>query len=300
MIERTDIRVYQLLKLVVTLLLSALLILLILLRPPETEVTTNSYLPFLTTTALPTAEIMTPTLDLSPVVSVTVELHTSAPNLPTLILPERAFVGREVTLSGSAAPHSQLQILMNGQVLSQIQVGSDGQWLYNTTFNESGAHQLSVQKLDLGGLVVASSEPARLEVAVVPTINLPAEAVVTRDVTFNGTGQPGSPLQLLIDGQVVSQNQVGEHGQWSASTRFDEPREYQVSVQALDENGAVLISSETNVLLVAVATPTFNVPIGISAGSDLSLNGTGEPDSHLEIMINGQVVGSTTVGGDGL
>lgn len=301
MIERmmADIRAYHFLKLVVTLLLSALLLLLILLRPPETEVTANTYLPVLTSGSLPTAQIITPTIELSPVVSVTPEVEGLAESVPTLILPERAFVGREVSLTGRGIPDSPLQILMNGQVLSQIQVASDGQWLYKTTFNESGAQQLRVESLDQGGLVIASSEPALLKVAVAPTLNLPEKASVTSDVILNGTGQVGSPLQLLIDGQVVSLNQVAEDGQWSASTRFDEPREYQVSVQALDENGTVLVASETEVLLVTVATPTLNVPIGISAGSDLSLNGTGEPDSLLEIMINGQVVGSTTVNGDG-
>ncbi len=70
------------------------------------------------------------------------------------------------------------------------------------------------------------------------------ELISGEELVFAGTGEPGTEVEIVIDGQVVGVTQVGDDGTWSFTTTVDEPGEYEVSLNALDADGQVAASSE--------------------------------------------------------
>lgn len=178
---------------------------------------------------------------------------------------------------------------------------------------------------------VATEEAAAPIEVTAPTLDQPGE-VTAGEVTLTGSGEPGSEVEIVVDGKVVGKTTVGSDGKWSFAADLPNPGEYQVSVQSVDADGKILAASEAVALAVTapaeapvaaateevaepaatpeatateeaavsteMAAPTLDRPGEVTAG-EVTLTGTGEPGSDVEIVVDGQVVGKTTVGRDG-
>ena len=229
---------------------------------------------------------------------------------PTLNLPAAGgeLTGGELMLTGTGEPGSEVRVLVDGESVGVAQVGSDGNWSLTAELDEPGEHEIVVQALDAGGEVVAASEPILLTVAApvaAPTLDSLTEGaeLPSGELTLTGTGEPGSEVQILVDGEVVGVVRVDSDGNWSLIAELDEPGEHDIVVQALDAGGEVVAASEPILLTVAapIAAPTLDFPTeGAELPSgELTLTGTGEPGTEIEILDNGVVVGATQVGEDG-
>ena len=79
------------------------------------------------------------------------------------------------------------------------------------------------------------------------------------EVTLTGTGEPGSEVEVVVDGKPVGTATVDSEGKWSLPTELTEPGDYEISVQSVDANGQVLAASEATELTVTeeaeAATP---------------------------------------------
>lgn len=153
---------------------------------------------------------------------------------------------------------------------------------------------------------------------VVPTIDLPEGQLTPGRVTLSGTGEPGTTVQIVVDGNVVDVVPVADDGTWSFGATLNEPGEYEVSLNTMDVGSRIVNSSEPVVVTVAALEaeapspteePTISVApdevaspqlISPQAGDRvlagrLTLRGTGEPGSTLAIEVNGEAIGTTTV-----
>jgi outer membrane biosynthesis protein TonB len=253
----------------------------------------------------PPTAISEPTAPPAPVtVEATAEPEIAA---PVVNLPGGEVAPGQVALAGTGEPGSEVEVVIDGQVVGKTAVGSDGTWSFTADLPEPGDYQISVQNVDASGQVIAASEPAALTLTTppvtAPTLDRPSGELTAGPVTLTGSGEPGFQVEVVVEGQVVGKATVGDDGTWSLTAELSSAGDYEIRVQSVDADGQVLAASETIKLTVAaakeVAPPTFDLPGGNLTGGPVTLTGTGEPGSEVEIVIDGRVVGRTTVGSNG-
>ncbi len=239
-------------------------------------------------------------------------------SLPSFEMPDldlgNLFAGDEVDLSGTGEPGSEVAIVADGEVVGNATVGEDGTWSFPWPSGEAGDYELQVQTLDADGNVVNESDPFTLSFAL-PEIALPSFELPDLDldnllagdeVELGGVGEPGSEVAIVADGEVVGTATVGEDGTWSFPWPSGEAGDYELQVQTLDEDGNVV--NESDPFTLSFSLPDFTVPIlelpdfdlgGFFAGSESTLTGAGEPGNQVEVVVDGEVVGTAIVGEDG-
>jgi hypothetical protein len=127
-----------------------------------------------------------------------------------------------VALTGSGEPGSEVQVVVDGQVVDGTQVGADGNWSLEISVTEAGEHEFAVQTIDASGAVVAGAEPVSVSLApivlevVAPDLLFPADGadVLTGQLTLIGTGGPGTEVEIVDGSVVLGTAQVGADGEW--------------------------------------------------------------------------------------
>ena len=243
-------------------------------------------------TATPVIEMAPPTLDVS--------------NLGTVPL------GEDLSLSGAGEPGSELDIVVNGQVIGTTTVGADGTWRFSLSINEPDDYELQVRAVDANGhemtseITTLSVTAPEIEIAV-PALNLAAlgDLVAGEDVDLSGAGEPGSKVAIVANGQAIGTAPVGDNGAWYYSFLFNDPGDYNLQILTLDADGNIINRSDPFPLSVAspeVVSPAFDASqlSDLVAGDEIDLSGASEPGYKVAIATNGQVVAATTIGDDGL
>jgi LysM repeat protein len=224
-----------------------------------------------------------------------------------------------VTLEGTGTPGSTVQIMVDGEAMGEVTVGDDGTWVYPATLSP-GEHQLQARALDDEGAVVGSSEAMAVEVPtptatplpiIAPTLDTPATPDAEGRVTLEGTGTPGSMVQIIVDGEAVEDVTVGDDGTWAYPATIA-PGEHQLQARALDDEGTVVAESRAITFAVPMppgtptATPepvtalTMEIPTESDAGGNVTLRGTGAPSGGtVQIVVDSEVLEDVTVGESG-
>src|SRR5262245_951674 len=65
---------------------------------------------------------------------------------------------------------------------------------------------------------------------VAPALTLPAGERVAGEIELNGIGEPGSELEIAVDGQVVGTATVGSDGNWQTAVELPNAGDYEVQV----------------------------------------------------------------------
>ena len=298
-------QIFDRLKLVVAAILLIIIILLLWRCSPTGRTAAPAPTPIAQVAAPPTpAPAATATPEPTPE-------PTPAVGAPTLDLPDGALKAGKVTLSGTGTPGSKVRVIVDGQEAGTAEVGPDGRWSLPVEFDGPGQRRVQLEAVDDSGTVLAASEPKSLDVApaFVPlavqvpdrgTLLPPGEEPATTRLTLSGTGEPGATVEVWAGDQLLGTTRVGSDGTWT----FDQEvalaaGHHDVVVRMLDADGNVLGASDP--FRVEVAEPTVAAPtVRLQAdGDELILEGTGAPGSRLQIVIDGQVVETVTVGEDG-
>ncbi len=145
-------------------------------------------------------------------------------------------------------------------------------------------------------------EPA-VELAL-PAIN-PPELDTEGGLSLSGTGEPGATVELWAGDTLLGETAVGADGTWSWSGTL-EPGEYQLVARTVDDAGEILNESEAVEVSVEgaaegaaeAAPPVLDEP-QVGATGTITLTGTAEPGTTVEILEDGEVVGTAQVGEDG-
>jgi len=163
---------------------------------------------------------------------------------------------------------------------------------------------------------------------VIDTTTLTA-TLVSGQLRLQGTGQPTTTLQILLDGELVGVTTVDATGRWQLPLLLEQPGAHQIQVRPLGLTGVptaavdLVIATPTATTPprstepadetathtpepTATATPTLIPPIidttaltGPLPSGAVRLQGKGEPGAALQILVDGELAGVTTVDGDG-
>jgi hypothetical protein len=233
---------------------------------------------------------------------------------PTLDVPAAGFstTDSEFNLTGTGAPGSVVQVVVDGVAAGVTRVGDGGAWALKISLTEPGQHEVRVQRLNTGGAVMAEAGPFSITLAppvvevTPPSLNLPLGAQLDAGpLTLTGRGEAGSRVQVLVDGQVAGETRVGDDGAWSLELSLTQPGEHELALRSLDAGGAVVAeAAPVKVTLAAPAVEKATLSLNLPAGADLkvgtlTLTGSGEPGSVVQVVADGQIVGMTQVGDDG-
>jgi large repetitive protein len=262
------------------------------------------------TATAPVVAQVTPT---QPMPTVTQPMPTATqPVVPRLTSPVAGanLSDSEVTLKGTGQPGSTVQVLVNGTVVGEAVVGADGTWTLAVDLGKPGSYTLSAQVLDASGKPVAASDPLAVVLAApIPAIVAPVlispsagDQLTVGQVTFKGTGAPGSEVEIVLDGKAIGKAKVDSDGTWSFTTELGQPGTHLVQARALDATGKIVAESALVSLSVAAAVvkPAITSP---TAGASLpsgpmTLVGTGKAGDELEIVDGGKIVSTVKVGAD--
>jgi hypothetical protein len=233
---------------------------------------------------------------------------------PTLDVPAAGFstTDSEFNLTGTGAPGSVVQVVVDGVAAGVTRVGDGGAWALKISLTEPGQHEVRVRRLNTGGAVMAEAGPFSITLAppvvevTPPSLNLPLGAQLDAGpLTLTGRGEAGSRVQVLVDGQVAGETRVGDDGAWSLELSLTQPGEHELALRSLDAGGAVVAeAAPVKVTLAAPAVEKATLSLNLPAGADLkvgtlTLTGSGEPGSVVQVVADGQIVGMTQVGDDG-
>ena len=217
---------------------------------------------------------------------------------PTLTAPApgETLTGETIALAGTAEPGSTVEIVIDGRVVGVAPVGNDGTWAFSASVTEPGPHEIGLNTLDPEGQVVAAAPPISLSVAAPPaeidppilTAPAPGETLTGETIALAGTAEPGSTVEIVIDGHVVGVAPVGNDGTWAFSAPVTEPGPHEIGLNTLDPEGQVVAAAPPISLSVAappveIDPPTLTAPAPgeTLTGETIALAGTAEPGSTV-------------------
>ena len=278
--------------------------------------------------------------------SVVVDL--TAPTVPTLdtvsdnvpggvtgnLISGQATNDNTPTISGTGQAGSTIYIMNNGTQLGTTTVDGNGNWSFTpTTPLDDGSYSLRAYATDAAGNASANSSVFAFTVDTagpgVPVVTSVIDDVApitgtltsgnsTNDArpTFNGTGDVGSTVHVIVDGNEIGTAVVNAQGSWTftpGTDLIDGP--HAITFNATDAAGNVGTATAPFNLTVDTGVPSAPV---ISAAADNvgsiqtpltsgqstddttpTLSGTATANATVTIYENGQPVGTALADGTG-
>lgn len=212
-------------------------------------------------------------------VSLTVAAAAPAISAPTLKSPsgtDRLPAG-EVMFSGTGAPGTEVEIVVDGKAVGTAKISTDGTWTLAAQIDGAGTRAVQVRALDASGQSVAESAPVSLSfeaATVAPKITSPAmnANLSGGEVPLTGTGTPGNEIEILDGGKVVGKVKVGADGTW----RFSFKPAAGVHELAARESGEQASSQDS--VKVTVAAPPL---LPASGAPCVGLRGRVQGDTYV-------------------
>lgn len=178
-------------------------------------------------------------------------------------------------VSGTGTPGAQVRVAIDGLEAGLVTAGADGRWTL-TAEVAPGEHTIAVEALDAAGQVAAAAPPLRIAApapATAPAFEAPTGPLAAGPTTLQGTGAPGSRVQIMVDGQPAGTATVGADGRWAFEAALT-AGQHEIAVNALDAAGQVAASSAEAVLTVSAAAAATPAPT-VSAACR-----PGDPDAY--------------------
>ncbi|QVV61185.1 BapA/Bap/LapF family large adhesin [Leclercia sp. Colony189] len=220
-------------------------------------------------------------------------------------------------LTGTGVAGSTVRILDNGQQIGTALVDGSGNWRFTPdTDLAQGPHELRVSATDAAGNVSGTSPAFSLNVdTVAPLAPVLANVVddvgtltgtvnnggITNDTrpTFNGTGEAGSIVTILVDGEAVGTAVVNAAGNWTFTpdTALAEGLR-SVTFTATDPAGNTGPASAAFTLTVdttAPAAPTILAAADNVGSIQTPLTVSGQVTDDPTPTLSGQAAASATV-----
>jgi hypothetical protein len=121
-------------------------------------------------------------------------------------------------------------------------------------------------------------------------------------VRIVGTGKPGTEVQIVAGNSVIASIVVPDNGDWSFDVVFAAPGLQLIGCQGVDSSGQELFLRPASYVIVAPApTPSLDMTTleGVLAPGEIPLIGAGEPGATVQVLVNGDLVGKTSVDANG-
>lgn len=230
---------------------------------------------------------------------------------PTVTLATEELKPGRIPLSGTAEPGTSLSIELNGEQIGEVQADDQGEWSFTMEGVQAGDHVVRVWAVDGSNTQHTASRALSFSIANQtwpPVITPPEGELDPAEITIQGSGTPGTTVELVRDGVTIAQATVDDNGLWSVKTDVSS---YITSFQAIGYTSDGQEIGRSEVLRLRVPAAAELVPIGepcltdivpdddggVTAtfswagrgepGTLLSLEGTAELEQTLEIDASG-------------
>ena len=166
--------------------------------------------------------------------------------------------------SGTAAPGETVTITSNGMIVGTAIADESGNYAISVPA-EAITGEVQMQVVDAAGNITQQSEPLKLNTRP-PSLDLSPDLPVDPDsgavsvpaepagIVLNGLGEPGTQVELLVDGVSAGSAVVDGSGAWSLPLNLP-AGSYTVQLNTLDPGGA-LLASATPITITVGEAPT--------------------------------------------
>ncbi|HFC12655.1 MAG TPA: Ig-like domain repeat protein, partial [Anaerolineae bacterium] len=232
-----------------------------------------------------------------------------------------------VQFTGTAAAGQKVDLFVDNVYLATTSADNIGQWYYAGLIEEEGRHELLLKaKLEDGTLfstpalpfeidlravsegesltargssveyLLQQGEEAQMAEIAAPTIDSGrhGQNVDAGRFTLNGNGVAGRKVRVFANGVALGLATVTNAGTWSYTTDLATTGDY--TFRAEDAELANLTTDQFSVnVRPIVQRPTLKIVSGRDHSTVIPLAGTGEPNTTLAIMQNGEQIGLVNV-----
>ncbi|MFZ5441865.1 MAG: Ig-like domain-containing protein, partial [Myxococcota bacterium] len=229
------------------------------------------------------------------------------PAVPTLSSPSDGSIGSDTTptFSGTAEPGSTVTVRVDGEIVCTATATASGDFSCTPTVAlREGAHVVTASAANAGGSSAESTANRFIIDATAPLTPVvvgPANQSTTTDTTpaIVGTGEPGSTIDVRIDGASVGSTTVAADGTWSFTPAALSLGAHTVSARATDVAGNPSLPSNTNTFTVvapSAARPTLDQPADNSAldTAQPTFSGTAPAGAMVTVRVDGVPVCTAT------
>jgi uncharacterized surface protein with fasciclin (FAS1) repeats len=216
----------------------------------------------------------------TPVTEGGAEITTPVAETPVISPPPDALSTGSATLSGTAAPGSQVFLLVDGQPFGVATAGVDGTWSLPTDL-PAGTYTVQAQVMDNLGNVSGESAPLTVVVREAEElgtgdslVNVPSVDPETGSFLLTGTAAPGSMVTLSNNGTILGAVTADESGNWVASVEPSVSGD--VAVETVDSAGNVISSTVSLPAAEDTAGAETDAPEESTTGVEGSATGEAE------------------------
>ncbi|QCJ44774.1 hypothetical protein FAY30_24420 [Bacillus sp. S3] len=199
---------------------------------------------------------------------------------------------QDTAVTGSAEAGAKVEVKVNGSVIGFATAGTDGKFSITIPVQKAGT-QLVISATDKAGNVSETTT------VVVKDVTPPAKPVVNevtdQDTAVTGSAEAGAKVEVKVNDSVIGFATIGTDGKFSVSIPVQKAGT-QLVISATDKAGNV---SQTTTVVVKDVTSPGKPLVNEVTEKDTSVTGQGEVGSTINIKVNGNVIGTTTVGNDG-
>lgn len=214
---------------------------------------------------------------------------------PTLDVVDLGDDGAAV-ISGAAQPGAMIDVVIDGQTVGTVTADGNGRWTYSAALTP-GAHRVAAQ---------AAGDPSRSSPSQTVEVAEPVGARITQvsgggpeqsAVMLSGTAQPGSTVEVWVDGAPVGSVTADAEGKWQYGLLLAAGA-FQVSARQSDQ-------SATAAPVTVAVGPGSDRPIVSGAlvedatAGRVALQGTAQPGARVAIVVDGVEVDSVTADATG-
>jgi hypothetical protein len=262
----------------------------------------------------------------APSAALAVVVDTTAPVAPVVtgFSPDSGVVGDGITnaqaptISGTAEPGSTVTLYRNGGRVATLTAGASGAWNYTSSNLGDGTYAFTATATDLAGNVSPVSAPLNITIdthigdvhfsGISPDTGLKNNDEVTnaRNISLFGTADANTTVQLFQNGAAIGSTVTSSSGNWNFNYTGTSLADgtYNFTAQASDVAGNV--SNLTNNFVVVVDNvATVAVLAGVTRTVDgsgvasLTLSGRAEPQSQVQVFLNGTAQATVNADGNG-
>ena len=228
---------------------------------------------------------------------VTVTIDTTAPTV-TITSPADGMTSSQTapTITGTADPGATVEVTIldeNGDIIETLTTTADANGDFSVDASDlgDGTYTVEVTATDEAGnqgsagpntLIIDTEAP---EVTI--TSPMMGEELDDSTPTITGTGEPGSTVEVFVDGEKVGEVVVDENGDWSFTVETElSTGEHTIEATTTDEAGNTGSTGEVTIIIGGSGTTVTNpTPGGEVTGPDVTVNGTGTPGDTITVTI---------------
>jgi len=234
--------------------------------------------------------------------------HDAVVVVPAILTPPQdAYLNNPVVVvSGTAKAGTTVRVHEGAAIVGTTSAANDGGWGTTITFAE-GTHTITATSFD--GVTTDGPSDARtftvdLTAPAAPLIIEPAPGAFlnSTQLRVRGTAEPRGSVRIRDAGLVRTTVAVDEAGGWSALVSFSDGP-HTISAEVLDRAGNVGPAAFRTFTVDTAAPPppviTQPAQHAFVSTSTVTIAGTAEPGSIIELVRGTVVVATTTTGGTG-